>query len=652
MKYRLLFLILYALVGGLALTGAFVFRFYFDTLPFVYGEMMGQLLPVALGLKLISADVFGLTRAIWKYASFRDLKSVSFAAAAGSGLFIPVAWWMTQGRVPNGVLLLDGLLTFGGFTALRFSGRFWVEARAALAGWRETGSVKVLVLGGGNRAELALRVLQKGEVRVVGLLDVDPENHGRCLYGVPVLGSPDDLGRALMGREIDEVVLALPADDPAEVRRVFSLASAAGARVSILPEVSPLEQGSTLNPIREVQMSDFLGRAPVQLDPEPLRQALTGQRVLVTGAGGSIGSELCRQISRFPLAELVLLDFSETALFEVSEEVRSQKSEVRGEGRGQRVEVRGPEEEKGSARASSTFSPTEIRNCENVNMHGLTPFAFVLCDIRDRQELEAVFAEHRPQVVIHAAACKHVPLMEAHPLEAARTNVLGTRNVVEVARGAGVMRLMHVSTDKAVNPEGVMGASKAWSERIVRDAGYSCVRFGNVLGSSGSVIPLFEKQWSRSGTLQVTHKDATRYFMTIEEAVQLILHAEALQNGGELYVLDMGEPVSILALANQLIALKRGKAESIEITGLRPGERLHERLHTEEEELKPTTVSKLRRVAPAADGIPLDHAALQQALTELEELLAVRDVAGVREWLMRTSPPAATTSSMTGRSRI
>ena len=604
LKYRLLFLILYALLGGLALSGAFVFRFYFDPLPFRYGEMLWQLLPVAVCIKGLAAEGAGLTRSIWKYASFRDVKYVAGAAGLGSVLFVPAALWMTESNVPNGVLLLDGLLTFGLFTGLRFSGRFCLEARTFFAGWRHSGHTRVLVVGDGDRTELALRFLQKGDVKVVGILDADPVNRGRRLQGIPVRGTPEDLAPQLVNLEADEVVLAHSSSDPAEVRRVFSLASAAGAKVTILPEVSPMNGAAHGNPIRELKMSDFLGREPVDLDPTPLRKSLGGARVLVTGAGGSIGSELCRQIARLPVEKLVMLDFSETALFEISEEVRSAES--------------------GVGRACA-----------------------VLCDIRHREELKAVFEEWKPNVVIHAAAFKHVPMMEAHPLDAARTNVLGTRNVVEAAKAAGVKRFLQVSTDKAVEAEGIMGASKAWGERVVHEAGYSCVRFGNVLGSSGSVIPLFEKQWKRSGKLQVTHADATRYFMTIEEAVQLILHAEALGGTGEMYVLDMGEPVRILDMARQMVALKQGAGEeTIEITGLRPGERIHEQLHSESEVLKETRVPKIRRIESSKEvgdrrsvfvsraGRRPERWVVGDALDELERLVEQREVDGVREWLM------------------
>ncbi len=591
MKYRFFFLILYALIGGASLPAAFVLRFYFDPLPFQYDEMLWELLPVAMLLKALAAEGTGLTRAVWKAASFQDIKPVAAASVLGSALFTVTALWMTNGKIPNGVLLLDGVLTPALFMACRFSGRLASEARNSFTGWTRPEMSKVLVLGSGGRTELALRFLQKRGSRVAGILDTDSRMHGRQLYGVPVLGHPESLAQVLMGRSVDEVVLALKESDPAEVMRVFGLASAAGAAVSILPEVAPAENPVHENPLRKVEMSDFLGRDPVSLDPAPLHNSLDGMRVLVTGAGGSIGSELCRQISKFPVAELVLLDFSETALFEIADEILSQE--------------------------------------------GAPPVEVSLCDIRFPDDLREVFERARPDVVYHAAACKHVPMMERHPLEAARTNVLGTRNMLQAAKAVGVKRFMHVSTDKAVNPRGIMGASKAWGEKLVREAGYSCVRFGNVLGSSGSVIPLFEKQWSRTGTLQVTHKDATRYFMTLEEAVLLILHAECLVDHGETYVLDMGEPVRILALARQMLAMKReNTGKNIEITGLRPGERLHEQLHSEEEVLMETSVPKIRRIEKRiASAGALSPSETGTALENLEQLVATRDVPAVRAWL-------------------
>ncbi|MDF3130418.1 polysaccharide biosynthesis protein [Kiritimatiellaeota bacterium B1221] len=613
MKYRILFILLHTLAGWLSLKLAFMLRFYFDPLPFRYDYMLLQTLPVAMIVKALAADGLGLTKRIWRYASFRDVKPVCLAALAGSAVFIPLAYGMEGSSYPNGPLLLDFLFTLSLFTAIRFSGRFWMEARRLLQGLQKKVESRVLILGAGEQGERALRFLQS-ENRVIGFLDEQNEIQGRLLLGLPVLGKLDDLAPVLKKKNPDEVVIALAHPGPERIRRVFEVGSSLGIRVSLMPERSPASEGNSY-PIRELKMSDFLGREPVVLNPESLISSLGGMTVLVTGAGGSIGSELCRQIAALPVKKLLLLESSENALFEISEELKS--------GDGGRGAVGGLE--------------------------------VLLCDIRFREDLKAVFEKHRPDVVYHAAACKHVPMMELHPLDAARTNVLGTENVVALAKAFSVKRLLHVSTDKVVEAEGIMGASKAWGERVVRAAGYSCVRFGNVLGSSGSVIPLFEKQWSRQGQLQVTHREATRYFMTIEEAVLLILHAEALQGSGEVYILDMGEPVKILDLAKQVVALKGAgrsgtgvggqepaygqggrKSEEedkslhgIEIVGLRPGERIHERLHTPEEKLEATNVPKVNKLSGTFEAVDLD-----QCLAELKQAVADRDVDEIRKILL------------------
>jgi FlaA1/EpsC-like NDP-sugar epimerase len=639
MKYRLLFLILHGFAAYVALRGAFIIRFYFDPLPFRYDEMLLHTLPIAVGVKMLAADVLGLNRCIWRYASFRDVKPVVAASILGTLVFIPLVFWMEGTGYPNGPLLLDFLFTVVFFTSIRFSGRFFFELKLLLKGVGREKGLRILILGAGDRGEIALRFLQSTN-QVVGFLDIEDNVVGRYLLGLPVLGTDKDLGMILEKKRIDEVVIALENPAPDLIRTVFERGSSAGSRVSLMPALSSAEFAHS-NPIRELKMSDFLGRKPVQLDPAPLVASLGGLTVLVTGAGGSIGSELCRQIAALPIAKLLLVDHSENALFEISEELKQ----------------------------ADVTPALEV----------------LLCDIRFYEDLAAVFAVHHPQVVYHAAACKHVPMMELHPLDAARTNVLGTRNVVELAQANGVKRFLHVSTDKAVEAEGIMGASKAWGEKIVRAAGYSCVRFGNVLGSSGSVIPLFEKQWDRNGQLQVTHREATRYFMTIEEAVLLILHAEALKGEGEVYILDMGVPVKILDLAKQMVSMRSmqkledggseaagdgrwemedggnsvagdGRSEMedgsavdaptsnsqlptlapkvlppIRIVGLRPGERIHERLHTLEEQLESTPVPKVNKLSGDFETV-----GLEEKLEKLKSAVEIRDMDGIRKLLMNT----------------
>ncbi len=604
MKHRLFFLGLHMIAGWLSLRLAFAVRFYLGPPPSTYEGMMYMALPMSILAKALAADLAGLTRSMWRYAAFPDIRRVFAASAGGSlALIAGILLWIPH-RFPIGPLLLDFLFTFGFFSLIRFSGRALFESQKGFRDFRSRKRLPVLIVGAGDEGELAMRYLWHATarpVRVVGFVDDDPGKQGRSLHGIPILGKRADLPELIGKHQVREVIIALPKAEPPELRRLFITAVEAGCRVGILPELHPTDSPSLhQNPIREVRLTDFLGREPVKLDPAPVRESLTGLRVLVTGAGGSIGSELCRQIARFPVAELLMLDMAENALFEINEEI--------------------------------TALP---------NAPAAKP---LLCDIRFPGNVERLFLETKPDVIFHAAACKHVSMMELHPLDAARTNVLGTRNVIEAARRAGVKRLLHVSTDKAVtaegNAQGIMGASKALSERVVREAAntggqaYGCVRFGNVLGSNGSVIPLFEKQLKRGGPLKVTHRDATRYFMTIEEAVTLMLHAETLQGSGEVYILDMGEPVSIMRLAEQMLQLS-GKSkpgnENIEIIGLRPGERLHEHLVSDGQTLESTPVPKVNRLVDTPE--PISREELTRLLRALEEAVEEMDEKRIRALL-------------------
>lgn len=561
---RLVFLVVHMLLAVVALVGAFVIRFYLRPFSEMYVQMMWLSLPWAVASKAIGAELAGLTRVIWRYASFQDIRQVFFANLIGSFLFVPACYLLVSPSYPKGPLLLDFLLCFCLFAGFRFSGRACTEGLKGFRGFQRTTKLPVLILGAGDEGELALRYLWHSTVRplrVVGFLDDNWRLHGHTLHGVPVLGNTGEMERIIRDHGVREVVVALPGPRPAELRELFRSAVENGCRVGILPKLSMEESTVHASPIRDVKLSDFLGRDPVELDPAPVREGLAGQRVMVTGAGGSIGAELCRQIATAPVGALLLLDNAENPLFEITEEISSIAPQLKLES--------------------------------------------LLCDIRFQKDLDTVFQSFRPTVVFHAAACKHVPMMELHPVDAARTNVLGTRNVVGACLATGVERLLHVSTDKAVEATGLMGASKALSEQVVRQAArnhgkrYACVRFGNVLGSNGSVIPLFEKQLKRGGPLKVTHREATRYFMTLEEAVDLMLHAEALGGEGETFILDMGEPVSILKLAEQMLQLSGLHTQDgggIEIVGLRPGERLHERLYSEAQTLEPTRIPKVNRL--------------------------------------------------------
>lgn len=591
MRTRIFFFILHGLAGVLALRGGFWLRFYFNPLPPGYEEMMRLSLPWAFWIKGMAAEASGLTRCMWRYASFRDLLPVVIGGGVGVLGLVGALNLRFETHYPNGPLLLDAWITWFLFALIRFSGRLYYGFREGALKWNVREADRVLLLGAGDGAYVALRMLAhlgKGPVRVVGLLDPDPRLVGRKLYGYPILGGPEKLEDVVRRRRISEVVVTMPDVAQTQLREWVAVLSDYGSRISTVPSLGTVENDPLhTQPLRELDVREFLGRNPVELEPTGVAEGLRGEVVLVTGGGGSIGSELCRQLLRFPLQRLVVVDDSETALFELGESLRGVS--------GERLRLE-------------------------------------LADVRRAGDLDAVFCRCGAGVVFHAAAYKHVPMMEASPLNAARTNVLGTRNVVEAAKRAGVKRLLYVSTDKAVEASGVMGASKAWGERIARSAGYSCVRFGNVLGSSGSVVPLFEHQWREDMCLRVTSEKATRYFMTVEEAVTLILHAESLREAGQVYVLDMGEPVRILELARQMVRLKGGGDEvdrHIQIVGLRPGEREHERLHSDSEDLGETGIPKIRRVRG------LSAVEMEEALVRLEAFCGQGNEKELRKWLLK-----------------
>ncbi|MCC5845626.1 MAG: polysaccharide biosynthesis protein [Verrucomicrobia bacterium] len=558
----ILFLGLYAIAGVFSLVLAFLFRFELNRLPEIYAAMARHALPVTFFCKGLTVFFFGLHRYDWRFAAFGDLRRLFGAALTGSLLFTLVIY-SVHPRFPRGPLLLDFLITFSAFATIRFSGRLWIALRRTLNNPASAQPrLPLLILGNGPTAEAAFRFLAQSHtqtLRVTGFVSENSRETGALIHGVPVLGALTDLPDLLQSRDIAEVIIALEDTPQTKIRDLYVLATANGCKVRIVskdmltPKADPSE-----NPIRKLNLADFLGRPAVTLDETPVREALRDQSVLITGAGGSIGSELSRQTATLPVTRLILLDLSENALFEIAEELQCRET------------------------------------CPD--------FDIELCDIRHEADLRRILEAHRPDVIFHAAACKHVSMMERHPFEAVKTNVLGTRTLLTLAAEVGVKRFLHVSTDKAVDSVGIMGASKAMGEQLVLAAGEntpmicSCVRFGNVLGSNGSVIPLFEKQLRRGGPLRVTHAEATRYFMTLEEAVTLMLQAEALRENGRIFVLDMGEPVNIMAMAEQIRELhhaETGTRPDVKIIGLRPGEKIHEVLLSKDQRLAATRIPKV-----------------------------------------------------------
>jgi len=512
---------------------------------------------------------FGLYRGIWRFASLPDLKRIVLAVGLGA-VMVPVVLilFRVSAVVPRSVLILDPLLLVILMSGSRLGYRAWKEHR--LASVLHPDSRPVLVVGAGSAADFLLRELARSPAgfHVVGLLDDSRIKQGRLVQGIPVLGGLNEVAIHARKMEVDDIVLALPSAAHEVRKRITQMCSDAGLNVLTVPSIEDLVAGRvSVSTLRRIELDDLLGRDAVALDDSGLHQLLTGQVVMVTGAGGSIGSELCRQIARFAPAKLVLFEQSELALYAMEQELPQR------------------------------FPGLQI--------------APVIGDVKNAVWVNRIMAEHRPAVVFHAAAYKHVPLMEnVNAWEAVRNNVLGTQVVAAAAQAHGVGKFVMISTDKAVNPTNVMGATKRLAEMAcqamqqVDGTRFVSVRFGNVLGSSGSVIPKFQQQIEAGGPVTVTHPEITRYFMSIPEAAQLVLQAGLMGKGGEIFVLDMGEPVKIAELARLMIRLSGADADRIRIeyTGLRPGEKLYEELLADDESTLPTPHPKLRVAkARAAD---------------------------------------------------
>jgi FlaA1/EpsC-like NDP-sugar epimerase len=544
---------------------------------------------LVVGLMLPVFILFGFYNRWWRYVSTSDmwgvLRGVVVAVVVTFLAFALLEFH--PAKVPRGIWVIDLLLLLAFVMGVRLLARTLIErptAGALVARGRE-----VLIVGAGDAAQLILREMLRNPslgYTPIGLVDDDPRKKNLRLHGVRVLGTTDELPALLRERRPDELLIAIPSAAGDVRERVVEIARTEKIPVKTLPGLHELIAGefSLAGQIRPVEVEDLLGREPVEVDLESIAGYVTGEVVLVTGAGGSIGSELCRQIARVGPTRLVLVDNSEPGLFEIERELVDERE----------------------------FHAT----------------AAVLADVGNGTKMRQVFEKYRPGVVFHAAAYKHVPLIEANPLEAVRNNTLATRTIADVAVEFGAKRFVLVSTDKAVNAKTVMGQSKALCEWIVEAWGHReeigtrfCgVRFGNVLGSSGSVVPIFRKQIARGGPVTVTHQEMTRFFMTIPEAVQLIVQAGAIGGRGQVYVLDMGSPVKIVELAETMIRLsgkEPGIDVPIEFVGARPGEKLHEELWAETETVTPSSHPAIMLVTRP----PIDRRWLEEELEELERLV-------------------------------
>lgn len=545
------------LAGDVALTivsvlGSFALRLDVGQLPYYFPAVI-LMCVVALVIKIPIYFFFGLYRRLWIYASTGELRLITFAVTTASVLTSGVmAILILTGKVlpgmPRSALGIDWLLSLVLIGGSRFALRVLAEQSMSVPA---TGKGKrALVIGAGDAGALVVRELQKSSqlnLIPVGFLDDDPAKQKHTIYGVTVVGKVDDLPALIDLHKVDIVIIAIPSAPGQLVRMVNDVCRMKGIASRTVPGVYELIGGKvSINRLREVDINDLLRREPVRVNDEAVGTTLAGKRVLVTGAGGSIGRELCRQIARRSPSELVLLGHGENSIFEIFLELREDYPDL-------------------------LISP-------------------VIADVRDGERLSQVFAQHQPQVLFHAAAHKHVPLMEVNMVEAITNNVLGTRNVVRAALDHNIERFVLISTDKAVRPSSIYGATKRLAEMIVLNAAresqraFTVVRFGNVLGSRGSIIPIFKQQIAKGGPVTITHPDMFRFFMTIPEAVYLVLQAASMEHGSETFVLNMGEPIRILSLAEDLIRLSGLEPErdiEISYTGIRPGEKLVEELWDE-----------------------------------------------------------------------
>ncbi|MBM3746341.1 MAG: polysaccharide biosynthesis protein [Acidobacteria bacterium] len=606
---HLLFLDLIA--AGLAAGAAFVIRF--DT-PFFWPHLVQAWLfpPLVVLLRLPIYYVFGLYRRMWRYASVDEFMAIAKAVALGSILITAVL--VVQGApvrigmgFPRSVIVIEGMLSLLLLGGARFALRVAVGHGAGGRGAtprRPTGTQeRVLVAGAGDAGATIVREMRATPrlgLLPVGFVDDDLAKLGMQIHNVPVLGTRADIPDLVARHRIEEVIIAMPSAPGRVIREFRTICERAGVRCRTIPGIYELLDGSvSVSQLRDVRLEDLLRRNPITVDLEEVGGFLTGARVLVTGAGGSIGAELCRQTARYRPETLILLDQAESGIFAIHQEL------------------------------ATHFPGLDI-----------VP---LICDIRHYDKIDRIVGQFRPSAVFHSAARKHVPLMELHPDEAVTTNIIGTRNLIEACEKHAVGRFVLISTDKAVNPSSVMGASKRVAEMLIQEmaqrngGAFVAVRFGNVLGSSGSVIPIFREQLAAGGPLTVTHPEARRFFMTIPESVQLVIQAAAMGRGGEVFVLEMGQPVKIVDLAMDMISLsglEPGQDVGIVYTGLRPGEKVCEELFREGEHPQCTKHEHIYMVEPSK----LDGLKVRKDVFDLERLAREMDMGGVRRKLQELVP--------------
>lgn len=565
----------YTLIFSASLFGAFALAYNFHRFGIWSRSLFPPLAALAIPIKLVVFGRMRLYRGSWRYVGLHDLQNVVWASHISSFFFVGSFFLLEIGwsavfdyrlidrsiddQLRQSVFLIDWAATIGLVSLCRVVVRLYHEEVNAEP--FETHS-RVLIVGAAESGEAVLRQIlrqRRDRYDVVGFLDDDPTQLHRTIHGVEVLGRFEDIKAVCDRHTVDEILIALPKATPKEIRGVVEICEGENLRFRIVPAVADLIEGRLqVSQFRDVDIEDLLGRAPVTLDTEAIAAQIADKRILVTGAGGSIGSEVCRQIARFKPQRLILLEQAENNLFEIERELRRR-------------------------------------------FDGLTVVPYV-ADICDSPRVRSIVRRQKPTAIFHAAAHKHVPMMELNPGEAVKNNVIGSRNVADAAVEFGVDKMVMISTDKAVNPSSIMGCTKRVAELYVQQLGdqtktqFITVRFGNVLGSSGSVVPIFRQQIARGGPVTVTHPDMMRYFMTISEASQLVLQAGTMGTGGEIFLLDMGDPIKIVDLARDMITLsglRHGVDMEIVFTGTRPGEKLREELYFAGENVGPTKHPKI-----------------------------------------------------------
>ena len=537
-------------------------RFDGNLIPQNYLSMLVGQLPFFVMITIVSFFLFKLYSRVWRYAGSSELLAIVGANFAGA-----ICWFifsvLVEAVLPRSIYILTALVLtfFVGGTRLSLRVYSYLTSKPQYI-QRTQKLTKVLVIGAGDAGAMLAREIERyhsGKRKIIGFIDDDRDKQGKTMFGIRVLGSRYDIEQVVADTDANEIIIAMPSVKGKEIKEIIDVCKNTNCKLTILPGVYEIIEGTvSVNQLRPVEVEDLLGRDPVKLDTKNVSAYITGKVVLITGAGGSIGSEICRQVAKMQPKKMLLLGKGENSIYEISQELSIEYPQIR------KVPI--------------------------------------IADVRDEERINGIMDYFHPHVVFHAAAHKHVPLMEYQPMEAVRNNVLGTKVVAEAASKNGVETFVMISTDKAVNPTSVMGCTKRVAEMFVQsmnsisETRFAAVRFGNVLGSRGSVIPLFKKQIAKGGPVTVTHPDMKRYFMTIPEASQLVLQAGAMAEGGEVFVLDMGEPVKIYDLARDMITLSGMIPEvdiEIKFTGLRPGEKLFEELLSAEDGTEATQHKKI-----------------------------------------------------------